>query len=119
MDTLKNRDGIAIFYLPDAQRSSFGGVWGACLRVLGYLGQSWCVPGVPGMRFGVHLRASEVRLGGVLRLSWGILGGSWRVLAWLGVFLGAFWVYFWKIFCHLEHYVEIAKNIGKNLWFFH
>ena len=94
MDTLKNRDGIAIFYIPDAQRSSFGGVWGASLRVLGYLGQSWCVPGVPGMRFGVHLRASEVRLGGCLEA---ILGHLGRILEGFGVawslpgsFLGVF-----------------------------
>ena len=87
------------------------------MRVLGYLGQSWYIPGVPGMRLGCILERLRCVLEGVLRLSWGILGRSWRVLAWLGVFLGAFWVYFWKIFCHLEHYVEIAKNIEKPMVF--
>ena len=62
--------------LPDATKSSFGRVWEACLRVVGYLEQSWCVLGAPGM----HLGGSELCLGDVLGPSWCVVGGSWKGL---------------------------------------
>ena len=66
----------------------------------------------------VRLRASGVRLGGVLGPSWGVLGvGLGGFLASLGSFLGDFWEHFLKIFCHLEQYAKIAKNLRKPIVF--
>ena len=117
LEASKNRDRILILDLPNPPKSSFGGVWEACLRVLGCLGQSWCVLGVSGMRLGCVLE----RLESVLEVSWGHLGASWEdlggVLASLGGFLGAFWEYFRKFLCHLEQYGKIAKNLGKPMVF--
>jgi len=94
LEASKNRYEIIILDLPDAQKSSFGEVWEACLRVLGCLGQSQCVPGVLGKHFGCVL----MRLGCVLEVSRGHLGMSWEdpggVLASLVSFLGAFGEYF-------------------------
>ena len=90
LEASKNRDRTLILDLPNPQKSSFGGVSEACLRVLGCLGQSWCVLGVSGMRLACVLE----RLGGVLGPSWSVLGGSWRGFgeSWrlLGSFLGVF-----------------------------
>ena len=93
-EALKNHDEISIFVFPDAQKSSFGVVWGACLRVLRVSGSvlvrvknGW---NVSRARFGV----SGLRLGGVLGPSWDILGKFWSGLgeSWRlpGNFLGAF-----------------------------
>ena len=117
LEASKNRDKIIILDIPDAQKSSSGEVWEACLRVLGCLGQSWCVLGVSGMRLGCVLE----RLESVLEVSWGHLGASWEdlggVLASLGGFLGAFWEYFRKFLCHLEQYAKVAKNLEKPMVF--
>ena len=93
MEALKNQGGIAIFDFPDAQRSSFGGVWKTCFRVLGCLGQSWCVPGAPGIRLGCVLE----RLGCVLEVSWGHLAASWGGLGGILGSLGASWEHFGSI----------------------
>ena len=94
LEASKNRDRSLILDLPNPQKSSFGWVWEACLKVLGCLGQSRCVLGVSGMRLGCVLE----RLESILEVSWGHLGASWEdlggVLASLGGFLGAFWEYF-------------------------
>ena len=96
LGSFENQLKIANIDFLDTQKSSFGEVWEACLRVLGYLGESWCVPGVPG----IHLGCVLERLGCVSEVSWGHLGTSWEdpvgVLASLRSFLGAFWAYFWK-----------------------
>ena len=74
-------------------------------------------PGCTWNAFWVLLRASEVRLGGVL-------GPSWASLADLGEDLGSpggpppssskdFCIFV----CHIEQYVKIAKNIGKTMVF--
>ena len=65
---------IAILDLPDAQKSSFGRVREPCLRVWGYVEQSWCVLSMPGM----HLGASKLHLRGVLGPSCCVLSGSWK-----------------------------------------
>lgn len=86
LEASKNRDGIAILDFPDARKSSFGEVWEACLRVLGCLGQSQCVLGMPGM----HFECVLVRLGCVLEMSWGHLGTSWAGLGGFWASLGSF-----------------------------
>ena len=93
--SFKNFSQITILDLPDAEKSSFGRVRKACLRVVGYLEQSCCVLGAPGM----HLGGSELCLGRVLGRSWCVLGGSWKgFLARLGDFPEVFWEYFLKFF---------------------
>ena len=68
----KNQGRILIFKFPNPPKSSFGGVWEACLMNLGCLEQSWCVLGVSGMRLGCVLE----RLESILEVSWGHLGAS-------------------------------------------
>ena len=87
------------------------------MRVLGCLGQSWCVLGVSGMRLGCVLE----RLESVLEVSWGHLGASWEdlggVLASLGGFLGAFWEYFMPFWAICENSKKPRKNNCFSLIF--
>ena len=113
----KNQGRILILKLPTPQKSSFGGVWEACLMNLGCLEQSWCALGVSEMRLGCVLE----RLESILEVSWGHLGASWGVLggvlASLGGFLGAFWEYFMPFWAICENSTKPRENNNFSLIF--
>ena len=112
-NSFKNFVKITILDLPDAEKSSFGRVRKACLRVVGYLEQSCCVLGAPGM----HLGGSELCLGRVLGRSWCVLSGSWKGFgtSWrlpgclLGIFLEVF-LTSWAI-------CKNSKNLRQSMVF--
>ena len=65
----------------------------------------------------MRLRASEVRLGGVLGLFWASWADLGQDLGSLGGFQGAFWKHFLIIYWNLYQYAQIAKNLGKTMVF--
>ena len=116
-NSFKNFAKTTILDFPDAEKSSFGRVRKACLRVVGYLEQSCCVLGAPGM----HLGGSELCLGRVLGRSWCVLGGSWKGFgtSWRlpGGFLGIFLEVFLTSWAICENSKKPRKNNGFSLIF--
>ena len=74
-------------------------------------------PGCTWNAFWVRLRASEVRLGGVLVPFWASWADLGKDLGSLGGFPGAFWKHFWIIYWNLQQYAQIAKNLEKTMVF--
>ena len=88
---------------------------GGIFEGFGLLGILLVCPGCTWSAFWVRLRASEVRLGGVLGLFWASWADLGQDLGSLGGFQGAFWKHFLIIDWNLYQYAQIAKNLGKTM----